>query len=306
VERTFGERAVNCVAVALPQLVAVVAVWGVFDVLPSFGLVLFALFHFLAFTLGAALGYHRMLAHAAFEPHPALKALLLMLGAFAVTAPPVTFVAQHLAHHRDPETEADPHSAARGFWHSHVGWILSKRKLSVAPSRRMADDAMANWFERYHAGFAILGLVLPALVGGALGPVWYGQVAQFSLENALEGLLWGGFVRLAFGHHSVFAAASLSHLWGSRTFSTEDTSRNSPLLLNLLQLGDGYHNHHHAIPRSATFATRRDQVDVVAWIIKVFERAGLARRVVWPRVEDWARVETKLAQRGKIVRSARR
>ena len=37
----------------------------------------------------------------------------------------------HRLHHKYSDTAADPHDANRGFWFSHVGWLLVKKKKAV-------------------------------------------------------------------------------------------------------------------------------------------------------------------------------
>jgi stearoyl-CoA desaturase (Delta-9 desaturase) len=114
-------------------------------------------------------------------------------------------------------------------------------------------------------------------------------------------LLFGGALRLFIGQHLVFVSASVNHSFGRRTFETPDHSRNSPWLLNVLQLGEGYHNHHHAYPASASFAVKSGQLDVNAWLLRALERIGLARDVRWPKPKDWQRYR---ASRERLVTPA--
>ena len=37
----------------------------------------------------------------------------------------------HRVHHKYSETDADPHNATRGFFFSHVGWLLCKKHPEV-------------------------------------------------------------------------------------------------------------------------------------------------------------------------------
>ena len=37
----------------------------------------------------------------------------------------------HRVHHKFSETDADPHNAKRGFFFSHVGWLLVKKHPDV-------------------------------------------------------------------------------------------------------------------------------------------------------------------------------
>jgi stearoyl-CoA desaturase (delta-9 desaturase) len=50
-------------------------------------------------------------------------------------------------------------------------------------------------------------------------------------------------------------------------------------LVGLLAFGEGWHNNHHAFPRSAFHGLRWWQFDLSAYIIRVLERVGLAWKV---------------------------
>jgi stearoyl-CoA desaturase (Delta-9 desaturase) len=81
-------------------------------------------------------------------------------------------------------------------------------------------------------------------------------------------------VRIFFGHHVSFSVNSVCHAFGTRQFATNDCSRNN-WLVALLTFGEGWHNNHHAFPRSAFHGLRWWQVDVSGYIILLLERLGL-------------------------------
>lgn len=41
------------------------------------------------------------------------------------------WIRDHRTHHRYTETRADPHDATRGFFFSHIGWLMVKRDPAV-------------------------------------------------------------------------------------------------------------------------------------------------------------------------------
>jgi stearoyl-CoA desaturase (Delta-9 desaturase) len=61
-------------------------------------------------------------------------------------------------------------------------------------------------------------------------------------------------------------------------FETPDRSKNN-WLVGLLALGEGWHNNHHAFPRSAFHGLRWWQFDLSAYIIRGLEQLGLVRQV---------------------------
>jgi stearoyl-CoA desaturase (delta-9 desaturase) len=80
--------------------------------------------------------------------------------------------------------------------------------------------------------WVILSFAIPFIIGG-----W-------------TGLLWGGFVRIFLVQHVTFSVNSICHIFGKREFATNDQSHNE-WIVGLLAFGEGWHNNHHAFPRSA-------------------------------------------------------
>jgi len=74
---------------------------------------------------------------------------------------------------------------------------------------------------------------------------------------------------------------SAAHLWGRRRFETRDDSRNS-WWVALLTFGEGWHNNHHAFPRSARHGLARYEIDVNWVCIRARELAGIATSVRLP------------------------
>lgn len=52
----------------------------------------------------------------------------------------------HRAHHKYSETDADPHNAKRGFFFSHVGWLLVQKHKDVIEKGKQLDlsDLLAD------------------------------------------------------------------------------------------------------------------------------------------------------------------
>jgi stearoyl-CoA desaturase (Delta-9 desaturase) len=121
---------------------------------------------------------------------------------------------------------------------------------------------------RTHLLWVVLALAIPFIVGGALG----------GFAGALTGLLRGGFVRQFQTHHVTWSVNSVCHTFGKRAFETNDASRNE-WIVGLLGFGEGWHNNHHAFPRSAFHGLRWWQFDLAGYVIRLLERLGLARDV---------------------------
>ena len=212
-------------------------------------------------AFGLTIGYHRMLTHRSFRPHPAVKAILLVLGAMAVASPPIEFAATHIKHHAQSDREGDPHSPLEGLFHSHLGWLFKDRFADPQVyCRHLLKDAIVVFVNRSFLLWVGLSLAIPFALGG-----W-------------TGLLWGGLVRIFLVHHFTFSVNSICHAFGKREFETNDRSRNQ-WLVALLAFGEGWHNNHHAFPRSAFHGLHWWQLDFSGYVIWTLERFGLAHEV---------------------------
>ena len=70
-------------------------------------------------------GYHRLWSHKAYKAHPIVRSIFALGGACALQNDILTWASAHRRHHQFVDNnERDPYSASRGFWFSHIGWIL--------------------------------------------------------------------------------------------------------------------------------------------------------------------------------------
>jgi stearoyl-CoA desaturase (Delta-9 desaturase) len=276
-------RAFNVVAVVVPFVAFAVAValsWN--GMVDASDLVLFGVGYVLT-GLGITMGFHRLLTHRSFETHAPIRMTLAVLGTMAVEGPPIAWVADHRKHHAFSDEEGDPHSphthagagvlgVLRGLYHAHFGWLISRRDASdpLRYARDLVREPAMRRISQAAPAIVLAGLLIPAGIGYALEPTAVG---------ALEGLLWGGLVRIFFVHHLTWSVNSLGHYYGRRRFATDDRSTNL-LPLALVSFGDSFHHNHHAFPRSARHGLRWWEVDVVGLLVVAMERLGLAWNVV--------------------------
>jgi stearoyl-CoA desaturase (delta-9 desaturase) len=216
---------------------------------------------YLPISLGVTAGFHRMLTHRSFRAHPVVRAVILILGSMAVEGTALTWAANHLKHHSLADKEGDPHSPVDGIFHAHLGWLFTTDDADPnVYCRHLLKDPVVVFVDRTFLVWVALSLLIPFAIGG-----W-------------TGLLWGGLVRMFYVHHVTWSVNSVCHTFGKRSFETTDRSRNQ-WTVGLLALGEGWHNNHHAFPRSAIHGLDRWQFDASAWLITGLERLGLARDV---------------------------
>jgi stearoyl-CoA desaturase (delta-9 desaturase) len=235
---------------------------------PALGVTIFL--HWLFGSVGICLGYHRLLSHRSFQVPRWLEYAIALIGALALQGGPIFWVAGHRLHHAHTEDiEQDPYSAKRGFWWSHMLWIFYPRPeffdydkyQKIAPD--LTRQGFYRWLNRYFLLLQIpLGLLLYALGGWSF-------------------VIYGMFLRAVLLWHSTWFINSVTHMWGYRTFDTNDNSRNL-WWAAILTYGEGWHNNHHAYPNVAKAGWSWWEYDPTWWAIWLLRRLGLARKVVMP------------------------
>jgi stearoyl-CoA desaturase (delta-9 desaturase) len=270
-----AKKIVMLVVVVVPFLATLLAIWLLWQRAVNWtDLALLVAFNLLA-GLGITVGFHRMLTHRSFQPNPVVKFIFLVLGSMAVEGPALEWAATHIKHHAHSDREGDPHSPVEGFWHAHMGWMFNRSFADPnIYCRNLVKDPIVVFVSRTFIFWVILSLVIPFAIGG-----W-------------TGLLWGGLVRIFFTHHITWSVNSVCHTFGKREFETRDQSRNE-WIVGLLGLGEGWHNNHHAFPRSAFHGLHWWQFDLSGYVIWTLERVGLVRDVYRVSPAMWARYAAK-------------
>lgn len=259
-------------------LAAIVSMWG-WGITPvDFGIFLF---FYVATGLGITVGYHRLFTHQSFKAARPVKIALAVAGSMAIEGAVIDWVSAHRRHHAFSDKEGDPHSPhldhdgtvkgiLRGLWHAHVGWLFAPEKTSAerwAPDL-LKDSAIVK-IDRLFPWWIAGTFMLPALAGFAI---------TGTLRGAITALLWGGLARVFLLHHVTWSINSICHYYGKRPFETTDKSTNNwPLAV--LSFGESWHNNHHAFPTSAVHGILKGQFDMSGFVIRGFERLGLARDV---------------------------
>lgn len=266
-------------------LVALLAILAFAQVPTAVDWSLFAVF-WLATGLGLSVGFHRYFSHRSFETSRPVALTLLVLGSMAGRGPMISWAAMHRRHHQTSDRDGDLHSPnlhgagmggrLRGLLHAQLTWMIRHDYPNVmhyVPDL-VGDKVVARYNRRYY-WWVLLGLVLPAVVGG----LW-----TASPSGALSAFLWGGVIRLFVVEHTMSAINSVCHTIGSRKFAVRgDNSRNNAWLA-LPSWGEAFHNNHHAFPWSAAFGFRWHELDPGFWFIRALEQIGWAWHVKTPSI----------------------
>ena len=215
--------------------------------------------------LGITGGYHRLWAHRAYSANWIVRFFLMLFGSGAVEGSIKWWSRDHRAHHRYTDTDKDPYNAKRGFWYSHMGWMLVKEdhtKIGHANIDDLMADPMIRIQHKLYGPIALfMSFVFPCLVAG------------YGWGDYLGGYYWAGIIRLCFVHHATFFVNSLAHYFGDDTFADTNTPRDS-FITAVLTLGEGYHNFHHEFPKDYRNAIKFWQYDPTKWVIRLLAFFG--------------------------------
>jgi stearoyl-CoA desaturase (delta-9 desaturase) len=265
---TEHPREIDWFLVAWFSVLHAVAIIGPFFFF-SWGAVITAfVLYVLTGMVGITFGYHRLLSHRSFRAPRWLERIAATIGALALQGTPAFWVATHRMHHAFVDTSADPHDAKRGFWWSHLGWLMFKNHnlrdhLKMRKfARDIYSDPYLSWLSLDIQQITLqvaLGLVLLALGG------W-------------DYVVWGVFVRVVFVYHITWLINSATHRYGYRNFDSEDGSANT-WWVSILAFGEGWHNNHHAFPDVAPAGLKWWEVDPTWMLIWSLERMGIVTQV---------------------------
>ncbi|XP_063977328.1 uncharacterized protein LOC135162609 [Diachasmimorpha longicaudata] len=192
---------------------------------------------------GVTGGAHRLWTHRAYKAKLPLRIILAILYASAGMNPIYDWVRDHRVHHKYTETDADPHNSKRGFWFSHVGWLMMKKHPEVHRRGRGLDmsdveaDPVVMFVDRHFILFKIIFcFVVPVLI-----PVYvFNQNWRASIISEL-------FIRYPIVLNGTWSVNSFAHIWGYRTYD-KSIKPTENFIVAIVSVGEGWHNYHHVFP----------------------------------------------------------
>jgi sn-1 stearoyl-lipid 9-desaturase len=213
--------------------------------------------------LGITLGWHRLVTHRSFQTPKWLEYFLVFCGTLSVQGGPIWWVGLHRHHHLYSDQPVDHHDSGKGFWWSHMEWMLRDvpAEEEVAKfTKDIAEDRFYQFLEKY---FLPIQVVLAVILYGIGG--W-------------PFVVWGVFLRMIFVYHITWFVNSATHKFGYRTYNSDDRSTNC-WWVALLAYGEGWHNNHHAFQYSARHGLKWWEIDLTWMMIQVLKMLGLAKKI---------------------------
>ncbi|CAB3245065.1 unnamed protein product [Arctia plantaginis] len=198
--------------------------------------------------------------------------LVTHLKEFTIPRNPIyQWIRDHRLHHKFSDTNADPHNANRGFFFSHIGWLMTVKNEEVIKEGKKIDmsdienDEIIMFFNR---NSTILNLifcfVIPTLTGILL---WK--------EDWKCAVAWQCFIRFLLVFHGELTVNSLAHIHGYTPYNKKIIPKQNKLV-STITFGEGWHNYHHMFPFDYKAAEFIDMLSFSTSLIKWFEKKGWA------------------------------
>ncbi|XP_020298166.1 acyl-CoA Delta(11) desaturase-like [Pseudomyrmex gracilis] len=148
----------------------------------------------------------------------------------------------HRVHHKFSDTDADPYNIRRGFFFSHIGWLLIRKhpdvlkKGATISCSDLEKDPFVVFQRKYYLYLVfVLSFIVPTLVPWLVWneSLWYSGIASIT--------------RYCITIHLTASVNSLGHRWGMRPYDNS-ISPVENAVISVLVCGEGWHNYHHVFP----------------------------------------------------------
>ncbi|XP_014211747.1 acyl-CoA Delta(11) desaturase-like [Copidosoma floridanum] len=222
-------------------------------------------------SFGVGAGAHRLWTHRSYKAKTPLKIILLLCYNLAGMNSIFNWVRDHRVHHKYSETDADPHNSKRGFFFSHVGWLMLRKHPEVLKKGRQIDmtdilnDSVVQFGEKYFVLLKILlCFILPTII-----PVFLWN------ENWYYALLSQLLMRYSYVLNATWCVNSVAHMLGCRPYN-KMIAPTENMLISLATGGEGWHNYHHVFPWDYKAAELGHFTDLSTYFIHSFAKIGWA------------------------------
>lgn len=207
--------------------------------------------YFIIGFLGSTVGYHRMLAHGSFTTYKPIYYFLIFCGMCHCNSSPLAAIIVHRNHHKYPDTEKDNHSpVTMGIFKAYFNeWFPIKIQPDIKLAKREFKKPFFKFTHEYYVPILMVYVILLTIIDWHLAVYWF-------------------FIPAALLYHAKGLFNVLPHKWGYRNFDLPDNSYNN-WFLNIITVGDGWHNNHHKYPGRWDTKVRWWEIDPAAWFISL-------------------------------------
>lgn len=192
---------------------------------------------------GVTAGVHRLWCHRSYKATKSFRYFLALCYSIAGQNTIYDWVRDHRVHHKFSDTDADPHNIKRGFWFSHVGWLMQTKHPDVIKygekisMKDVEDDPVVQWHQKY---FIPLKLFLCFIIPTVL-PIYLWN------ETIFMAIMSQPILRYCFTLNSTWSVNSFAHLYGNKPYNQNICPVENPFIA-FFAIGEGWHNYHHVFP----------------------------------------------------------
>uniref|UniRef100_A0AC34RIW1 Fatty acid desaturase domain-containing protein n=2 Tax=Panagrolaimus sp. JU765 TaxID=591449 RepID=A0AC34RIW1_9BILA len=261
--------------------------------------VLWSIFGWAFSGLGITAGAHRLWSHKSYKARLPLRIMLMLADSMAFQNDVIEWSRDHRCHHKWTDTDADPHNVNRGFFFSHVGWLLQKKHPKITEMGKKLDlsdlfaDPVLAFQRKYYLPISV---IMCFLFPTAFAVYAWGEAPIVAFYVA-------GVFRYAWTLNATWCINSVSHMFGYKPYDVNISPVESTWT-TITALGEGGHNYHHTFPQDYRTSEMplmmnltKGFIDVCALIGLAYDRKSVADEVI--RRQKAKQVEILKAQKAQ-------
>lgn len=205
--------------------------------------VFFSIFLYSVGVLGITAGAHRLWAHRSYKAKWPLRLILIIFNTIAFQDAAYHWARDHRVHHKFSETDADPHNATRGFFFSHIGWLLCKKHPDVIAKGKSLDlsDLRADPIVMFQKKHYMLLMPVACFILPTLIPMMCWN------ESFMNAWFVATMFRWCFLLNVTWCVNSAAHKFGGRPYD-KNINPSQNVAVAAFAFGEGWHNYHHVFP----------------------------------------------------------
>ncbi|MEO8582153.1 MAG: acyl-CoA desaturase [Flavitalea sp.] len=217
--------------------------------------------------------HHRYASHGAFSMSKFWEKVFFILSYIMQGShymSPKAYAIMHRMHHAYTDTERDPHSPNYSSNMFSMMWRTSMRYRDIFHGKEVVEEKFLKnlpewprfdkWANTPISRLLWVGVYITIFVFFATSPWQYLLLPVIILMGAFHGAIINWF----------------AHKFGYTNYKLKNTSQNL-FSIDILMLGESYHNNHHKRPSSINFGVRWHELDPVYPVILLFNWLHIIR-----------------------------
>jgi len=199
-------------------------------------------------VIGTTVGLHRYFSHRSFKAGRTWQYIMAWSGTICTVGTILGWAGLHRYHHLHTDTENDPHDPTRiGVFRAWF-YFWKQSKFTKKFIRNELQDPMIVFMHRHYFKIIFSYILVLAIIDPWL-------------------IIWCYCLPANGAYLAISALTVIGHMHGYTNYKINDSSRNS-WIANVLSLGEGWHNNHHAQPWNHRQGHKWWEIDLPAWVIE--------------------------------------